>query len=476
MKKILILLIILGGLVGGAVLYQKRQHAEFNTATSRGVKVRERLLPDLDILAVRKIRISDANSHVTLSISEDGKSAQVVERGGYPASLDRISGALTELYDQRIASKQEVRKGAWGEIKVLPPGEGAEGVGTQVELIGEGDKIIKSLILGDQISVAGGRSSTQFDGGSQRFVRLTEDGDTIWVVSNTFMDLEPKPENWVDKSFIDIQRNKEITTTFPEAGEGWKVGRPDDSAGIFSLLAAKPGEGLDDSKLTAHNLLSTPVFNDVVPKDKAAEVLKGGVKARFVTFDGFIYDVQAAKQSKDGADRYYMSVDVSADFPKTRPPVKDENEEDKKKADEAFAAKRKSLEEKLAKEKKFAGWAFEVSEYTVNNLLKKRSEIVRVEAKSTPAPTSPEAAPTAPVPMAAPATSEAAPAATVTTPPIEVPATPAPMPTPAPAPAAAPEQAPTPPPAPVLEAAPAPVPTPPPAPAPEGAAVDEEKK
>lgn len=429
MKKILILLIILGGLIGAAVLYQKQQNAVLNTAASRGVKVRDKLLPDLDITAVKQIRLKDAKSEVNVKISADRKSAKVLERGGYAASLDRINTALSELYEQRIASKQQVGKTAWAEIHVQPPGEGTEGIGTQIELIGEEGKILESLILGDQISTAGGRSSTQFDGGAQRFIRIPNDGDTIWVVSNTFFDMEPKPESWLDKDFFDVQKIKEVTVTPTEAVEGWKVGRPDEVTQEFKLLDAKVGEGLDGSKLTLTSLLSTPTFNDVVPKDKTEEVMKGAVSAKILTFDGFTYDVKVAKQSKDGSDRYYISFTVSADIPKERPPVKDEKEEDKKKADEAFASRKKAQEEKLAKEQKFVGWAFEVSEYTVNNLFKKRSEIVKVEAKSEPVP-APEA-PAAPTPAPAPATSSAAAPAipelnpkqvSVTTPPVQAPA------------------------------------------------------
>lgn len=442
MKKILILLIVLGGLIGTAVFYQKQQHAVMNTAATRGVQTREQLLPDLDVTAVQKIRIKDAKSEATISINADRKAASVGERGGYPASLDRISTVLTDLREQKIASKQQVGKGAWSEIKVQPPGEGAEGVGTQVELLGAGDKVLSALILGEQINTVGGRSSTQFDGGSQRFVRIPNDGDTIWVVNNTYFDLEPKPESWLDKAFIDVQKIKEVSVTAAKAEESWKAGKKAEADTEFTLSDAKVGEGLDNTKVTLGTLLSAPTFNDVVAKDKVAEILKDAVKAKVVTFDGFIYDLQVAKHSKEGADRYYVSVNVSADFPKSRPAVKDEKEEDKKKADEAFSAHKKSLEEKLVKEQKFAGWAFEVSEYTVNNFFKKRSEIVQVSAKAEPAPSAPAgagapAASSIPGVPSIPGLTNQAPIS-VTTPPIPVPTAPAPEIKPATDPNAAP--------------------------------------
>jgi hypothetical protein len=422
MKKILILLAVLVALIVTAVVYQKQQNATLNTAATSGARSRDLLLPSLDITEVQKIRVKDDKGEVNIAIADDRKGASVAERSGYRASLDRVGRVLSELREQKIASKQQVGKGAWAEIKVQPPGEAQEGVGTLVELLGSGGKVLASFVLGEQLSIAGGVSSTGMSGGNQRFVRIPEDGDTIWVVSNTFYDLEAKPEAWLDKAFLDVQKIREIAVKMAAAGDGWRVGRKDETATDYDLLDAKPGEELDRPKLSVSSLLSAPTFNDVHAKDKAAELLKDAVSVRITTFDGFTYDVQVAKQSKDGADKYYLSFEVKADIPQTRAAPKDEKEDDKKKADEAFAADKKAREEKLAKEKQFAGWVFEVSEYTVNNLFKKRAEIVRLEQK--PAETTP-AAPAVPQ-SAAPAAKPQLPAAppSLTTPPVPLPSAP----------------------------------------------------
>lgn len=430
MKKIILLLVILAVVIGTAVVYDKLQNESMNTASAIGSKTREYLLPDLVIDDVQGLRLKDDKSEVNVDITADRKSATVAERGGYPASSERIVSVLKDLQDQKIATKQIVKKGAWTEIKVLPPGEGTEGIGTLVELKAPGGKPGRTFILGEQISIAGGRSSTPLSGGTQRFIRVPEDGETIWVVSNTFFDLEPKPESWLDKAFIDVQKLKEVTVTHPKAEDSWKVTRPDADSQTFSLADAKAGEGLDSSKLTVSTLLSSPTFNDVLPKDKVGDTMKDAAKAKLTTFDGFTYEVQVAKQSKDGSDKYFMTVAVSADIPKARTPGKDEKEEDKKKKDEEFAASKKTQEEKLEKEKKFAGWVYEVSEYTVNNLLKKRPEIVKVTAQAEPAPgAAPAAAPAPPrfspppAPFPNPAANPAPPVS-VTTPPVPVPPTP----------------------------------------------------
>lgn len=426
MKKLLLLLAVLGGLVGFAMYYQNEQNATLNTAATRGVKLREYLLPDLRIEALRKFILKDEKNSVTISVSDDLKTAVVAERAGYPASMDKLSTVMSDLREQKISSKVQIGKNAWAKNNLKAPGDGTEGIGTQLEIKDGADKALATLVLGSNTDISGIPNQNPMMGGaSQRLVRTVEDGETIWQVSNTFFDLEAKPENWVDKTFIDVQKIKQIDVTAPKADDSWSIKREKDTDTDFTLITNLKTESLDNSKITASTLLSTPSFNDVSPKDKAAELLKDATKAKITTFDGYTYDVVTAKVSKDGADKFYLTVSVSAEIPKARTPVKDEKEEDKKKADEAFAADKKAREDKLAKEQKFAGWVYEVSEYTVNNLLKKRSEIVKLDVpKATDAPK-----------PATPATSSApAPAPTsVTTPPISVTTPPVAAPAPAPA-------------------------------------------
>lgn len=468
--KPLILVALLGVLIGFAVYWQKHQEANFNTAARAGVKFRDTLIPGFKPEAVRRFSIKDGKNSVTVNISDDLKQAVVVERGGYPASLEKLTSTLVELRDQKISSKGEIRKGAWAKNNLKAPGDGAEGIGTQVELKDGADKALATLVLGSNTEIGGLANPNPMQGSSQRLVRTLEDGETVWQVSNTFFDLEAKPENWVDKAFIDVQKIKEIAVTALKADDSWTIKRDKDTDTDFTLVTTQTAEKLDNTKISAGSLLSTASFNDVNGKDKAAELLKDAVKVKITTFDGFTYDVQATKQSKDGSDKYFMSVNVSADIPKARAPVKDEKEEDKKKADEAFNADKKAKEDKLAKEQKFAGWVYEVSEYIVNNLLKKRSEIVKVDpppAKPAPAAGATPAGAAAP----APSTSAAPPAApvSVTTPPISVTTPPVSVP---PAPAEA-----TPPATPPAPATPAPAPAPAtPAPAPDKPEGDAAKK
>lgn len=440
MKKSVILLIVLAGILGTAYYKKSERNSRLNRSTS-SVKTRELLLPDLDINGIKKIHIKEGKSEATLTVQND--TWVVAERGGYPVNKETLQAALMSLKYEKIKAGRRIGKESWGKVGVNSPGDAtATGTGTLVELFDDKGALKHSFVLGGTVTSSGGSNNDQMSmfGGptGNRFVRI-KDEDTLWEVGNQFSELATKPDAWLQKSFIDVQKIKSVEVTAATPADSWKASRADENATEFVLEGAKPGEKIDSGKATLASLLSSPQFNDVKAKDQAAETMKGAVKVKIITFDGFTYNLQVAKLKVDSADKYYLTVAVSADLPKERAPVKDEKDEDKKKNDTAFAEEKKQKEEKLANEKQHEGWVYEVSEYAVSTLLKKRSEILAEAPKEPAGDTPPPAAGRMPglpdvkrmIPGLPNATTPPPPA--VTTPPVEVPA-----PAPAPAPEAAP--------------------------------------
>ncbi|MCB1210931.1 MAG: DUF4340 domain-containing protein [Verrucomicrobiales bacterium] len=454
MKRVVILLAVLVGLVGLSLLMKSRRTKTLTAAT-----MREFLLPDLAkpevVNGIKKVHVKTKDAEATVEVA--GDAWVVAERSGFRADGNRVARALDELRDMKIQGVQRLGKSAWGDVDVLAPGSDEKGTGTLVELInGKGD-VMHTFVIGGTVDSKGAQdSSPMFGGGSERrFVRLPSDNDSIWMVANGFVDLTGKPADWLDKSFFAVQKVKSVEVTAPKPEDSYKAARASQEGETFQLAEAKAGEVYDEAKAGFSSLLNGPSFEDVEPKDKAGELLKGATKIKVTTFDGFTYDIQVAKVGEGTGAKHYMMVNVSADIAKERPPVKDEKPEDKKKADEAFAAQKKSLEDKLAAEKKVEGWIYQVGEFVANPLLKKRSEIVADPPKEM----------NTPVPGATPGTADSLPSGvpglsglpggapaqpklpvSVTTPPVSVP----PLPK---EPAKLPDAAPTPGPKPAAPAA-----------------------
>ncbi|OYW76845.1 MAG: hypothetical protein B7Z37_06835 [Verrucomicrobia bacterium 12-59-8] len=382
MKKIIILLVVLAAIIGTAYFQASKRSSRLNRSVT-SVKQREMLFPDFDINGIKKIRIKEDKEESTLTVQND--SWVVAERGGYPAEKEKLQTALLSLQYEKIKGGRHIGKDSWGKVGVNSPGNATTtGAGTLVEMFDDKGTLKNSLVLGGQVTSSGGSNNDQMQmfGGPKgnRFVRIVGE-DTIWEIADQLPDLVTKPDAWLAKGFFDVQKLKSVEITAAKPEESWKAARTEE-AGDFLLEGAMPGEKIDAGKVSLGTLLSSPTFNDVLGKDQAAALMKDAVKAKLVTFDGFTYNVQAVKQSGQGSgDKYYLTVSVSADLPKERAAVKDEKPEDKKTNDEAFAENKKKLEEKLANEKKFEGWVYEVTEYTVSSLLKKRAEILAAPDK-----------------------------------------------------------------------------------------------
>ncbi len=406
MKRNVILLILLAALIGTTFVVQQSKQKRLGSANA-GVKMREFLLPELSVTDtinnIRKLRIREGDNQINLAMT-DGQ-WRVAERSNYPAAFDKITSTLISLQQMKIAETQRLGKSAYGSVKLLAPGEGTpETTGMDVEMMSEKGGLLSSFIAGKNVASSGGASSGSFNGaGEQRFVRVPKDTDSVWLINDSLAQIQTAPQEWIDKSFIDVRKLMSVEITAAAPTDSWSAFRKDENS-EFKFPDNALGDELDTAKAgSLATLLSNPTFTDVLPKDKATpEFMKNAISAKLHTFESFHYEVKLLEIKEGGKEaepKDYLSITVTAEFPKERTPEKDEKEEDKKSKDEAFAANKKALEEKLANEKKYEGWIYEVSSYNVSTLLKKRGEILRAKPKAPPTPQIKIPQPSVPLPQ-----------------------------------------------------------------------------
>lgn len=394
MKKTAILLIVLVALVGFAVFYKKTFDERTSGYSLGKADAREYLLPNLPTDKVRKVVIQDSKGKVTLAVQ--GEKWVVEERSGYPATFQKIQRAVQALEDIKIKDRKEVAKSSLAKLKVLSPAEekDAESAGLEIQLLDEKGSVLGSVVAGSSPKSSGGASSGNMFGGPtpQRFVRTPNDKDTVWVVDDSFDEFQADPRLWLDTSWPNITNVKSLEVTFPNAADSWKAERATLDA-PFTFVNAPAGEELDTAKAAALSgrVLEGPL-NDVLLKDKVTpDTMKGAIKAKIVTFDGFTYDVEMLEKKSEaegegGFQSYLVTLKVAADIPKVRKPSPDEKEADVKQKDEEFKKNNELLTKRLAEEKRFEGWVFEVSQYGVGTLVKKRSELLREKPPTPQAP------------------------------------------------------------------------------------------
>ncbi len=382
------------GLGVAAVKVGQRESAASATKRAPGQTLFESF-PDTDVAA---IELEGAENRTVLRKAEGGW--VVANRDDYPAETSRIHEFLRTLGELQVTQGIEAGPSFAPRFGMDPDASAAEEHGVAATFKDASGEALAEVSFGKNIE---GASSSPFGGGTAgRFVRNHADESGFYAVNEMFPGLTAEPQRWLQEGFITVEKIKSVSVT--EAGgdeAAWKVVRDDENAD-FSLAS---GVGQEAANTTAtaplKNLFSYARFNDLIPRDEVDERIVSEEKRTAVieTFEGFTYTVHFAPLREDeqpelaegegpppAEESYYISVEVEAELPAERKKEEGETEDDAKTKDAAFTERHKTLSERLAKEQKLAGRAFEVSKYTVDALLKSRADLAASGANTTPAP------------------------------------------------------------------------------------------
>jgi hypothetical protein len=370
-RKQFIILLVLGVFIGGAGLIFSTRDAGSSSAPQLGQKV----LANLPINEVARITIRDQQGELNLVKSDD--LWRVQERDLYPANFSQISEFLIKAADLKIVQADSVGPSQLPRLELVEPGKGDK-TGTVVEFKDAGGKTIQSLLLGKK-HMRKSEAQSPFGGGDWadgRYVLLPNREQNVALISDPLNNIEPKAESWVNKDFFKVEkpRSVELVSSTPE--NSWKIVRASET-GSWSLADARDGEQLDTSKASgATNPFSWPSFDDVVSKNATPEEygLDQPTVLKVETFDGLAYTFRIGKQTAQ--EKYPLTLAVSTTLPTERTPGENEEPEDKERLDQEFQERLRKAQEKLEKEKRFENWTYLVSKWTVDSVLKDRSQIL----------------------------------------------------------------------------------------------------
>jgi hypothetical protein len=357
-------------------------------------------LTDLPVGKIQSIQITSVNGAdngtvETLTLTR-GKNAWIVGNGrDYPADADRIERFVTEFKEMKVLRQVPASASQLERIHLIDPVNGATNTAAQVALLGDDEKVVYTLHLGKEIS---GPSSTSantsvFGGGNfpdRRFVMINGNRETIAVVDQTFSNAKPTPSDWLNKDFFKIENPNSIAVTYAgtETTNSWKIANKDiNGTEEWVFDNAKKGEKLDTSSAPT-SPLSSPSFKDIANAEQAKSLDANATKIEVNTSDGFRYTITTSQKNADGD--YALKMDVNGTFPEKREAKAGEKPEDKDELDKTWTEAQAKLKSKLETEKKFTKWIYWVEGYTVDSILKKRSELLSkgdTDASQSPAGT-----------------------------------------------------------------------------------------
>jgi hypothetical protein len=376
-----IIAIVLGGAVAAVKLAQK-DGSQSATNRAAGQTLFESF-PGTDISTVQ---IQGAAGSVNL-VKKDGKWT-VAERDGYPANATYVNEFIRTLGELKVTRGMEAGPSFAPRFGMNESATKAEDRGLTATFMDASGKELAKVSLGKNIE-SGADAGPMGGGAVGRYIRNHADESGFYAVSEMFPSVSDETTRWLADDFFSPEKIKSITLSQKGKDEpAWKLSRDSEEA-EFKLEGATGSEALDAAATAPlKSLFSYARFNDVIPADKVAERADPAGKRNAVieTFEGFTYTLtitpaKAAAPAAEGAatpaaDEQLLTVSVAAELPKERKKEEGEKPEDAKTKDEAFAARLKTLTEKLEKEKALAGRTFLIAKSTVEALLKERDQLI----------------------------------------------------------------------------------------------------
>ena len=243
----------------------------------------------------------------------------VQERADYPANFEQVSDVLRKLWD--LKTVQEVKAGVsqLPRLELVEPGQGATSAGTLVEFKDKDGKTLNALLLGKKHMRKSEGGPMDFGGfPTGRYVK-TLAGAKISLVSESLDNVEPKPEQWLQKDFLKIENAKSIAVAGPTDAQRWSVTRENATA-EWKLADAKVTRSSTPprrrrSGASSPRQVSTTFAADAKPEDT-------GLDKPTVDDRNLRRLPLQLKIGKANGDNYPVLIAVSANFAKERTPAK----------------------------------------------------------------------------------------------------------------------------------------------------------
>ena len=208
---------------------------------------------------------------------------QVQERSGYPADFGELRDMVVKLSRLKIGRSFAGSPESLTRLSLLAPSATeAKGRGTQMTLKDASGKVLVDIILGQTRETDGGGSGGQY--------LKKADGDTVYLVDNSFRFLKTAPDEWLQKQILDIKAD-DVASVTCYAGDHpdpvYALTRPE--KGKAPQMAPVPkGRSVDSAKIDqVFDALGPLTMDDVAAADKnQASPDAGDRRLVYRLFDG----------------------------------------------------------------------------------------------------------------------------------------------------------------------------------------------
>mgnify|MGYP003701805419 CR=1 FL=1 len=375
-KTLTILAIITLAVVVAAVLLTQPQ----TTPTDK-----QALFPDLQsvLKEVTEINVSKKDETVTLIRDDDGQ-WRLKEKQSYPADLNKVHKLLFGAADLTILEAKTSKPALYSKIGVEDVSEeGAKS--TLLTFKKAAGETVASVIVGNEKTAK--TDSTR----KEIYVRKPDEKQT-WLTLGQ-LPIEKEMSDWLAQEIINIDGDaiRQVSLTHPD-GEHLLIFKNTPKDEDYQM-ADLPENTKIKSTYMLNNIagtLNSLNLDDVVVASDMAFDDKSSPRAVFTAFDGLEVTITTTEKEGKHYAKFTAAFNPEAVYVEPPKPAKDktasegEETQPEKGADEPAeqAAEKPKVDAKKQADTlntKFKGWVYELSKYKVDNLGKRREDLIEVE-------------------------------------------------------------------------------------------------
>jgi hypothetical protein len=340
-RVVLVLLVLLAVLGGGALVYQYQQKAERPGNVSALGKP---LFKDLKAADIAAIKIIEPKRALTIQRKDDGWA--IAERRGFPADVNKVRDFVLKSLELKVGQSEPIGEKDRARLNL-------DQSGTQVEFVAADGKPLAKLTVGKKYfkREVENPEKAPADG---RFV-VIPDSSVVYIVSDPLTQASAKSADWIDHASFQVEKVKTLEVKNPN-GESWKLERAGDNA-EWKLTPMKSGEKLNTGNANAATYsLSLLELADVAPDDAKDTGLDNPTLVNATTLDGLAFEIKVGRLE---GDSYFVRFGSSGTV------QGDEKDE-----------RIKKLRERQSREKILADHVLLIPKSKLDDTLKPRAELL----------------------------------------------------------------------------------------------------
>ncbi|MFQ5995225.1 MAG: DUF4340 domain-containing protein [Acidiferrobacterales bacterium] len=336
----------------------------------------ESLFPKLMADINDTVEVVGASKGNTFTLTRRDGRWVVKERSDYPADADRVQELLVGTAQLRRVEPKTRKPDLYAKLGVEDI-DHEKSTSVKIALKNAAGATLAELIVGQSRWSKGDPSQREY------YVRLPQDPQA-WLVEGQIPE-EKSPSKWLDDEVLglDSARVREVSVTHAD-GHTVVVRRSDPKEDDFELVGLPKGAEVESVyKINSiGNTLTNLTLDDVKPAAAVSFEKRSGLSVVLKTFDGLAVTMQTTKDDDRTLARFSAAFDPPlmhkkvSDKPQAKTEASSSNNEGKLKTADAVKQEIKKLNNR------WEGWAYIVPKYRVDDLAKRKSELIKVSKKS----------------------------------------------------------------------------------------------